>query len=110
MSKTLQQFDGLPMFDGPSPPPRARESDPETSHEAAASMANEAAAQRSKIHRALLCHGGKTADGLDEFCELRVTSAGRRLPELQKLGLARPTDRKEKTRSGRMARVWEAVK
>ena len=103
MSKTLDQLGGLPMWT------QARTSDPVTSHEAAESMYDEAKAQRGHIYRWLKEHGGMTADGLDQALGLRVTSAGRRLPELEAEGLVRKTERQVMTRSGRSAIIWEAV-
>ena len=104
MSKTMDELGGLPMF-----PPRSRNSDPETSHEAAGSMAGEARAQRERILAHLRLHGPHTADALDEALGLRDTSAGRRLPELWDMGLACPNASVALTRSGRRAHVWRAV-
>ena len=98
--------------------PRARRTDPETSHEAAESMVEGAASQRAEILRVLRddhelwmwspsC--GMTADELDEYIGWRATTAGRRLIELQRLGLVRRTTEKRPTRSGRAAFVWVAV-
>lgn len=115
-TEELDKFTGLPSTNGElslfttAPNPVARTSDPETSHEAAASMIDGAETQRRAIVFHLWHLGPRTADELDEELELRPTSAGRRLPELRTVGLARPTDGKRKTRSGRMARVWEAVR
>jgi len=103
MSGQIDQLGGLPMWT------QARTSDPATSHEAAASMYDEARAQRQHIHQWLIVHGGLTADGLDQALGLRVTSAGRRLPELESEGLVRKTQRQAMTRSGRSAIIWEAV-
>ncbi len=102
------QSDGFDLFTT-APNPVARNSDPETSHEAAASMVNEAEAQRRQILYHLRTKGPRTADELDEELNLRDTSAGRRLPELEVVFLARPTEEKRKTRSGRRARIWEAI-
>ncbi len=84
--------------------PKARKSDPETSHEAAKSMTDEAASQRRQILEYLQAHGPTTADGLDEGCNLRLTSAGRRLSEMK--GLVKRTGEKGTTRSGRPADLW----
>lgn len=98
-------MDSLDLF---SPIPAARRSDPETSHQAAESMRETAASQRIRIFQYLVANGPKTADELDDALELRPTSAGRRLPELWEAGKARPTAEKVPTRSGRLARKWEA--
>ena len=102
-SATLDQLGGLPMW------AKARTTDPATSHDAAESMYDEAQAQRGHIHQWLIVHGGMTADALDQALGLRVTSAGRRLPELESEGLVRKTERQAMTRSGRSAIIWEAV-
>lgn len=90
--------------------PRARVSDPETSHEAAESMLHESQVQRSAIREVLSTHGGMTADEIDDMLESRggwrMTTAGRRLSELQVLGLVERTDERRQTRSGRSAFVW----
>jgi len=102
MSKHLDELGGLPMF-----PPKARNSDPDTSHEAAESMEGEAKAQRAQILDFLRRRGPRTADGLDFILNLRPTSAGRRLSELS--GLVEMTEKTALTRSGRRAHVWRAV-
>ena len=95
------------LFD--NPPPRARRTDPDTSHAAANSMAEGAKGQRSRIHAYLTEFGPHTADELDEALDLRVTSAGRRLSELKEKGLAERTTEKRPTRSGRGAYAWRAL-
>ena len=104
MSKHLDELGGLPMF-----PPRSRNSDPETSHEAAGSMEGEANAQRQRILAYLRYRGPRTADAIDLYLGLRDTSAGRRLPELKEMGLVEMTDQTALTRSGRRAHVWRAI-
>ena len=102
----------LPLFSGPKttgPDPRARTSDPETSHAAAKSMVGEAEAQRKRIVAHLWEVGPRMADQLDEELGFRVTSAGRRLSELEEAKLVEALDRTGKTRSGRRARYWKAV-
>jgi len=104
MSKHLDELGGLPMF-----PPRSRNSDPDTSHEAAESMVGYAHAQQRRILIFLREHGPQTADYLDVALAMRDTSAGRRLPELKEMGLVEMTTMKALTRSGRRAHVWRAV-
>ena len=84
--------------------PRARTSDPGTSHAAARSMEKPADVQRAKILAALV--RPMTADELDESLGLRPTSAGRRLPELREMGLVRELKATRPTRSGRQAHVY----
>ena len=103
MTKTINQTGGLPMWT------RARTTDPETSHKAAASMKDGAESQRGDIVHALNLYGPRTADELDAFCGFRPTTAGRRLSELRESGLARETNETRPTRSGRDATVWKAV-
>ena len=103
MSKTLDNTAGLPMWT------RARTTDPDTSHQAAASMEDGAASQRKQINQYLIANAGRTADALDHELGLRVTSAGRRLSELEAAGLVRKTERRAPTRSGRSAIIWEAI-
>lgn len=94
------------MFDQPPEAPKARNSDPDTSHEAAKSMTDEAATQRRQILEHLEAHGPQTADALDEALSFRLTSAGRRMSELLRKALVRRTGEKEMTRSGRRADLW----
>jgi predicted ArsR family transcriptional regulator len=95
---------GLPLF--AEPEPRARTTDPETSHEAAVSMSDAAASQRAEIYQHLLTVGPATADAIDLALGYRVTSAGRRLPELRDLGKVVMLEGTGLTRSGRQARLW----
>ena len=89
----------------------ARTTDPATSHEAAAVV--DAEGQRGKIMKALRGEWRDhqyefTADGLDEYLGWRVTTAGRRLGELCKLGLVEPCGERL-TRSNRPATVYRVV-
>lgn len=92
--------------------PRARRTDPVTSHEAAESMVGAAKAQRKRV---LLAMGSEkmTADAIDETLEVLGewprTTAGRRLPELLEMGLVERLEEKRKTRSGRRAHLWMAT-
>ena len=89
--------------------PRARNSDPITSHAAA----DQAQAMRHQHHAAILaCLGTVGALGKDEiagFTKLTGVQVCRRLPELQKLGLVRPTGKTVRSDTGRQEREWEAV-
>lgn len=99
-------LDAGPLF---ASPPRARPSDPSTSHAAAASMQSIARAQQQDLARALAsAPDGLTCDEADERLGWRATSAGRRMGELVRLGSAVATDRTRRTRSGRMAAVYVA--
>lgn len=90
-------------------PPRARSTDPETSHEAAESMVGAAGAQRAACLEHLRTVGPSIADEIDAAMDWRPTTAGRRLSELAEAGLARITSQKRRTRSNRNAFVWEAL-
>jgi len=91
------------------PDPRARNSDPETSHEAASSMVSEAQNQRIQIYAWLKGHGPMTADELDDALNFRLTSSGRRLPELLEAGKVERLKETRKTRSNRRAHLWGAI-
>jgi len=93
--------EALPLF--------ARAADPVTSQEAAASMVDAAGHQRAAILGVFLAVGPLTADQLDDRLGWRPTTAGRRLKELEALGLARRTGGVRLTRSKRRAEVWRAV-
>ena len=95
--------------------PRARTSDPETSHEAAASMVEGAGRQREIVYAYLATTTRRlTADDIDKYLanlnpDWPRTTAGRRLPELEELGLVERLPEKRPTRSGRKAFLWRAV-
>ena len=91
-------------------PPRARTTDPKTSHDAAASMVSGASVQRAQIVDTLRMIGHPmTADELDETIGWRPTTAGRRLKELEATGNVERLDETRPTRSGRNANLWEVV-
>jgi predicted ArsR family transcriptional regulator len=91
------------------PPPRARRTDPVTSHLAAASMIEGAASQRAAIVRALKEHGPMTANEMDRMHGWRDATAGRRLSELREAG-AVVADGTRLTESGRSASLYRLVK
>ena len=94
--------------------PRARSTDPRTSH--AAGDAVDAAGQRERIMELLkavgrptgMWHGGLNADQIDQYIGWRLTTAGRRLSELKRRGLVEVVGERL-TRSGRKASVYRAV-
>lgn len=83
---------------------RARRSDPLTSHQAAKRSAHFAESHAGRILAVLDLHGPMSAYHIGNDCGLSVVQVDRRLPELQRLGLARPTGA---VVSG--CRVWEVV-
>ena len=85
----------------------ARRTDPVTSKKAAASMLHGAEAQRRAVHMALLMAGRPvTAEEIGVRCGLDMVQVCRRLPELERDGVAEPTGETRPTRSGRAARCW----
>lgn len=86
--------------------PGVRRTDVETSHQAAASMTEGVYSQRKEVLR-VLATGPMTADQVDELIGWRLTTAGRRLPELREMGRVRMLQATGETRSGRSARLWE---
>lgn len=90
----------------------ARVTDPLTSHEAAARVAEFAPAQHDLIVDVLKKHGALTVHEVACFCRLSAHEVGKRMGELGKLGRAqvvRGEDGTEQTRlspAGRRARVW----
>jgi hypothetical protein len=96
--------DDTPLF---APHTRARLTNPGTSLHAA-EQANVKDQQRFVL-LALEAAGPMTADEIDQYLLWRPTTAGRRMGELARLGLIRTTGEERRTRSGRMAEVWERV-
>ncbi|MEB3198434.1 MAG: hypothetical protein VKP62_14635, partial [Candidatus Sericytochromatia bacterium] len=90
----------LPLF---APSTRARASDPVTSHQAAERAAPAASGQRACVLAVLRQYGDLTYREIDQRLNWH-TGAQRRLPELERLGLARPTGDE---RDG--CRVWTAM-
>lgn len=72
------------------PQPRARKRDPATSHRAAERAASGAPSQRNKIAAALRS-GPATVRELEARTGLMAHAIGKRMVELQRLGLAAPT-------------------
>jgi hypothetical protein len=87
--------------------PRARTSDPATSHAAAASVRDFAGEQYVEVLKALE-RGPGTIWELAERCSLDRVQIARRLPEMQKAipPLARPTEETRPSPKGRPCRVW----
>lgn len=79
MRAQLDAFDGIPA-------PRARRTDPSTSHIAASLMTDEAVRQRAQILTFVTSRGvkGATAGETDAYFGWRDGTAGRRLGEMAK--------------------------
>jgi len=84
-------------------PPRARTTDPVTSHMAAESMVGGAAVQRHAIVEALSAHGDMNHSELDEMVGWPAHTSNRRLVELRRAGAVERTGNKTLTASGRYA-------
>lgn len=86
--------------------PGARRRDPVTSH-AAASSAKELQAQHHQVILGCLkIFGPQSKDAIAAHTKLDPVQICRRLPELQRLGLAHPTGRTCLSLSGRAEREW----
>ncbi|MCX8018852.1 MAG: hypothetical protein N2690_13305 [Rhodocyclaceae bacterium] len=87
----------------------ARPTDPWTSHEAAARAAEFAPTQRNRILGMQRLYGPLTPEEISNLLGFEPYAIRKRLPELQKAGLAMPTGEVKPTRSGRHQRVWRAI-
>lgn len=86
----------------------ARSYDPETSHEAASRVREFAAGHCALILQALIDHGPMTAEQIGVVVGMDAYQARKRLPELERAGLAKPTGDTAPTASGRKQRIWRA--
>ncbi len=91
------------------PPPRARKSDPTTSHASARNVERFFASHAGRILIALQDRGPSTVDELSATCGLQSQQINKRLPELERIRLARPTDKTRPSKSGMQERIWEAT-
>jgi predicted ArsR family transcriptional regulator len=85
---------------------RARGMDPQTSADAAARVDEFGHKHFAVILRALAV-GPQTIYEIAARTDLSHIAVARRLPELERLGRAQPTDETRLGSSGRMCRVWE---
>ena len=88
--------------------PRARNSDPATSHAAAAAVTT-AAAHYGLIHAALILFGSSGKDRIASLAGLDQSQVARRLPEMRRLGLVGLTGETVQSNSGRQEREWQAI-
>ena len=88
--------------------PRARNSDPATSHAAAAALTT-ATDHYTAIHEALTLHGPAGKDRIAALAGLDPSQVARRLPEMRRLGLVGLTGETVQSRSGRAEREWQAI-
>lgn len=90
--------------------PRARRTDPQTSHDAAAAMRRAATAQASKVFAALKKMQKAGAEQIGLLCTMPAYTVRKRLPELQDAGLVSPTGQRRQTMSGRSERIWSVIR
>lgn len=96
---------------------RARRTDPETSHEAAASMTlDKLSAQRSLVYDVIRSFGPMTDPAMilavhARYGKHRESPSGLRTrrSELVRLGLVKDSGEREKLESGRMAILWKVT-
>ena len=89
------------------PLPRARASDPVTSHQAAASAKDLAKEHHALILRMLRCGpGGADAIAARTCGKLSGHQVNKRLGEMQRAGIIRLTGETVQSNSGRAQRVW----
>ena len=87
----------------------ARKSDPATSHAAARKADEFKGDHHARILAALKAIGPAGKDRIGKRIGLSGVAVARRLIEMQRDGLARPTGDTEPSETGRAERVWEAV-
>jgi len=85
--------------------PRVRNSDPVTSHQAAASI-TDVSSHYAQILEALSTIGPLGKDGISFYSRLDPNQIARRLNEMQKLGLIHLTGKTVKSNSNRQEREW----
>lgn len=91
--------------------PRARRTDPDTSHAAAASMLDAAREHHALILRALdECQHPLSAEQIAARLELTHVQVNRRMSELRGAGLIEPTDQRVPTATGRTARTYRRTR
>lgn len=107
LEATSRHATGEPLTDTP----RARRSDPETSHQAAEALAKsgELGRQQLAVLQAVICWPGSTAVELSRQAQLDRYAVSRRLPELQPVHVRRGPPRRC-TVNGRPQSTWWPVK
>jgi len=86
----------------------ARKNDPQTSKDAAKKV-NFEVGHYDQILAVLVLSGPQGKDGIADRCKLDPNQVARRLNEMAKLGLIRPTGKTVKSKSNRSEREWELV-
>jgi hypothetical protein len=88
---------------------KSRRLDPQTSHDAGASMQRAATLQAAAVLNCLRAIREAGAEEIGELIGMDAYAVRKRLPELQDAGFVDPTDQRRKTRSGRSERIWRIV-
>ena len=86
--------------------PRVRKDDPITSYEAADSIKEAAEKHYNTIYECLKNHGPLGKDGIAKLTGLDGHQIGRRMKEMQVLGMVFLTGKTVKSNSGRNEREW----
>jgi predicted ArsR family transcriptional regulator len=87
--------------------PRARNTDPYTSHAAAANVRRFDAGQCRMIRLALIQNPqGIGAEQIAKQIGIAAYAVRKRLPEMASAGLCKPTDELRVTETGRHERIW----
>jgi predicted ArsR family transcriptional regulator len=89
-----------------SDPPRARRTDPATSHKAAAEAKAVQANHHGNIIAVLSRFGPQGVDGIAARCGLTGHQVGKRMVELERLGSVAQTGKVVMSTSGRSQREW----
>jgi hypothetical protein len=88
--------------------PRARATDPLTSHLAAAAVTT-ATDHYTAIHEALTLYGPAGKDRIAALAGLDPSQVARRLPEMRRIGLVGLTGETVQSNSGCAEREWAAI-
>lgn len=87
----------------------ARRTDPVTSHQAAQRVREFASGHAATVLECLRKYGPCTVDEIAKHTPLLAQQTNKRLPELQRAGLVKPTGEIRLSASGRPERVWDAL-
>jgi predicted ArsR family transcriptional regulator len=88
---------------------KSRRLDPQTSHDAGASMKKAATRQGAAVLNCLAAIREAGAEEIGDLIGMDSYAVRKRLPELQDAGLAEPTEERRTTRSGCSERIWRIV-
>ena len=91
------------------PMPRSRRTDPATSHLAAEAARPAQLTHIEIIRGALVRHGAGTIEDIAHWTGLSPVQVARRMPDLQKVGMAAPNGQHGLSVCGRLERQWVAA-